>query len=82
MLGGVLTFAVLFQSVAIVTRLAVLAVRSHGVVEAAQAFARHAVAGVLVVQVDVVVAETRLTPSARRGQVAIVTRAASVTVWS
>lgn len=82
--GGdvVLTFAVLFQSVAVVTRLAALAVRSHGVVEAAQAFSRHAVTGVLVARVDVVVAETQLTPSTWQGQVAIVTRAASVTVWS
>lgn len=81
--GGMdLTFAVLFQSVAVVTRFAVLAPRSHRVVEAAQAFSRHAVAGVLVVRVNVVVAETQLTASPRQRQVAVVTRAASVAVWS
>lgn len=81
--GGMdLTFTVLFQSVAVVTRFAVLTPRSHRVVEAAQAFSRHAVAGVLVVRVNVVVAETQLTASPRQRQVAIVTRAASVALWS
>lgn len=75
------TLAVLLQSVAVVTRFAVLAAGSHGVVEAAQAFSCHVVTGVSVIQIDVVVAKTRLTASTRRCQAAIVTRAASVTVW-
>lgn len=76
---GLFTFAVLDQSVAIVTRFAVLAVRSLSVVEAVETFSRHAVAGRPVVLFDVVVALTLLTAGSRYQQVAIETRSAPVT---
>lgn len=76
----VLTFAVLFQSIAIVTWFAFLAVWSHRIVEAALTFSCQAVTGVVVIWVDVVVAKTHLTTTTRRCQVAIETRATSVTI--
>lgn len=58
------TFAVLDQGIAVVTRFAVLALWSCGVVKAAQALAGQAVAGVTVCQVNVAIARTRLTVGA------------------
>lgn len=70
------------QGVTIVTRFAVLAARSHGVVEAVPTFSGQAVTGRVVIRVDVAVAGTQLTAGAWQCQVAIETRAASVTVWT
>lgn len=78
----IFTFAVLLQGIAIVTRFAVLAAWSHCVVETVQTLSRHAVTGVSVIRVNVVVAGTLLTADARHCQVTIETRTASVAVWT
>lgn len=73
-----LTSAVLERGVAIVTQSAALAGRALGVVQAEQTLAAAGVAGVRVQRVDVAVASTGPTLSARLSGVSVVTRGALV----
>lgn len=56
--------------------------RAHGVVEAVSTLSCQAVTGRVVIRADVAVAGTHLTAGTWQCQVAIETRAASVTVWT
>lgn len=78
----IFTFAVLVLGTAEVTRFAVLAVWSCCVVKTVQTFARHAVTGIVVLWVGVVVAGTLLAVGTRNHRVTIETREAPVAVWT